>query len=324
MNRGETDIAALFDDMADEYDKISDLWYSWLFSNVHLFISKDLSVNDHFINPRCLDIGCGTGYQTTLFGLAGIKADGIDISSALIDVARKKNIHFFLDNPFWESTYKFVKESHFKTIHNIAGIRKNNPIQQPNYTVASATSLPFENETFQYINCIGSVLSFLDDYQKGLKEISRVLQSGGYFFVEFENKYNLDLFWALFDSCIKGKIGYDQKFSESWRNLLSKPSRHLRIDFPFSKHNETIHMPIWVFRARTLIKEMQQYDLETIKVRSIHSITNVIPSVWLDDPSPSGRMIKTFNFFSKIEKTLSSVYPFNHLGCSTYIFGRKK
>ena len=324
MSLIESEIASLFDEMSDEYDQITDLWYSWLFSNLHFRISKDLLSTDPGTGGKCLDIGCGTGFQAILFGLAGIQTQGIDISPALLEVARKKAAASYLQKPFFPAPYPFVKDLHAKTIDNINAFRQGRAVQVPEYRIASAIDLPFHDGAFRYVNCIGSVLSFLGDYRAGLSEMARVLEPEGYFFLEFENKYNPDLIWALLDSAIGGKIGYDQSFKESCRNLFSRPSRHLQIEFPFSKQEETIYMPIWIFNTGRIIREMREYNLEVLDIRSLHSVTNFIPSVLLDTPSPSKRLVSVFKALSKVEKILSPIYPFSRLGCSTYIFGRKR
>ena len=73
----ENEIATLFDEMAKEYDEITDLWYSWLFCRLHYFLVADLASLEVQPGNKCLDFGCGTGFQSTLLNLCGHDVVGI-------------------------------------------------------------------------------------------------------------------------------------------------------------------------------------------------------------------------------------------------------
>lgn len=110
------------------------------------------SVRDRVVNltkvqrgSKILDVATGTGQQAFAFAKKGYEVIGIDISEAMLNVARKKN------------KYKNAK-----------------------FKVADATNLPFENNSFD----VSSISFALHDMplsirEKVLKEMVRVTKSQG-------------------------------------------------------------------------------------------------------------------------------------------------
>ena len=86
------DVKNIFNEMADEYDSLSDLWYSWLFSRLHYLIASNVLYKNY--PKKTIDIGCGTGFQSFLYAGAGSNVYGIDIADELIKQAKKKIKHF--------------------------------------------------------------------------------------------------------------------------------------------------------------------------------------------------------------------------------------
>lgn len=204
MNDAET--AKLYDSMAEEYDDIKDLWYSWIFSRLHLLILQYLESKSIKPGLRCLDIGSGTGFQSILLALCGHQVTGIDISPELIRVASSKRLVDFTTCDLFDSPFGFV-HSYSKRIRILsAALRGGAPLQEPKYQVASAIQLPFEDNSFDLINCCGSTLSAIDDYQTALNEMCRVLRPGGMMLLEVESRYTLDLLWTLLDSIVGGEL----------------------------------------------------------------------------------------------------------------------
>ncbi|OQB44095.1 MAG: putative methyltransferase YcgJ [Parcubacteria group bacterium ADurb.Bin159] len=87
---------------------------------------------------RLLDVGCGTGMLLYFGELSGISSYGVDISEVAVNLARKR-----------------LGEKRAKI------------------KVASAEKIPYKNNFFDYVFCIGTLEHF-SDIRKGLKEISRV------------------------------------------------------------------------------------------------------------------------------------------------------
>jgi ubiquinone/menaquinone biosynthesis C-methylase UbiE len=311
----EKEVAEIFDHMSSEYDDIKDLWYSWLMLRIQNFITTDMIVEKR--EGECLDVGCGTGFQTFLFSKLGINSTGIDISEGLIREANRK--HKTKKTKILKSKFGFINDERIKAEKKINQINQTNKNGAVTFKVASATNIPFDDKKFQFVNCIGSVISFIEDYKKSLTEIHRVLRPDGVVFLEFENKYNCDLFWTYLDSIFNLKLGYETEKKEAYERIFTARKSHIKVEYPFSMHNEDLTMNIWLFNTKTLIKELKLIGFKVEKIRAIHSITNFIPSTMLDDPHPSIKMIRLFNLLSKLETKFASTFLINKLGCSTYL-----
>lgn len=127
-----------------------------------------------------LDLGCGQGATVSyLDHTHGLKAVGIDPSQKLLDIARK-----------------------------------NNP--KGTFNVGRGEDIPFENAVFQGVlsEC---TLSLMSDRTAALKEVHRVLKTGGSFYITdvyARNPETLDQMRMLkFESCMRGL--YDLKQLES-------------------------------------------------------------------------------------------------------------
>jgi ubiquinone/menaquinone biosynthesis C-methylase UbiE len=319
----EAETARLYNEMAEDYDDIQDLWYSWLFSRLHYFIAKFLESNSITPPRDCLDVGCGTGFQTILLSLCGFNVTGVDISSELVEKARGKDILEYLSIDLFQSRYPFVS-SYSEKVRTLAQkIRGTLQPAIPAFEVGSATRLPFSDQSFDLVNCCGSTLSAIEDYKTALSEMTRVLRPGGVILLEVENRYNMDLLWPLVDTLVGGRIGYDQELRISLSNLLHNPLKHVKTDFPLSTHNGEVLMPIWLFSSRTLIALLRERGITIEEIHAIHSVTNIVPSVTLDRFDPPSRLVTLFNLLSRFETVTSSLPPFRRLGCSVVIFGRK-
>jgi len=311
--------------MSDEYDDIKDLWYSWLFSRLHYLILTYLIQGPSDTVRCCLDVGCGTGFQTMLLALSGKDTIGIDISRELVGVARRKEPRRYLgDLGLFSSPFRFVRRYDRKLRKIASRIRGTADVGKTDFHTASATAIPFKDGQFDLINCCGSTLSLIKDYQIALSEMARVLRPGGYLVLEVENKYNVDLIWPALDSLLGGIIGFEQPLPTSFGNLCSACGQHLKTDFPFSTHDEEVDMKIWLFSSHTLQRQLDQLGLQVIRVEGIHCATNLVPSVLLDSPTPCLFLRSAFSLLSTVEEMTASLPVFRRLGCSTIFFCVKK
>jgi ubiquinone/menaquinone biosynthesis C-methylase UbiE len=308
--------------MRDDYDDLRDLWYAWWSSRLHFLIAKHLLVKWDVEPRRVLDVGCGTGFQSFLYALTGAGVVGVDISDQLLAVARHKAETFRKRLPcaLFPSYFTFV--SRYDEL--IGSLLKpkflESPFIPPRFEWADATNLPFDDNAFDHLNCCGSTLSFIADYPRAIKEFARVLKPGGTFVLEVEAKYNLDLFWTLADTVALGHLHYDTSFMDALRALTSPIGSHCKVKYPFGDERNPVYMDLSLFSRGTLLREMHREGLKATKTYSIHSVTNLIPSTYLDQSTPSRYLIRVFSVVARIEEML----PFYVPGCCLVIFGRKE
>ena len=103
---------------------------------------------------RLLDIGCGGGVLTEEFAALGCQVAGIDTSPQSIAIAQAHAVK--------------------------SGLAID-------YRVASGTSLPFENHSFEAVSCC-DVLEHIQDWRRVIDEAARVLIPGGLFFFDTINR----------------------------------------------------------------------------------------------------------------------------------------
>ncbi len=315
------EIVRLFDGMAEEYDEITDLWYAWLFCRLHYFLVLALARMRFSPAAKCLDVGCGTGFQSMLLNLYGYDSVGIDVATKLLDKARQKRPEDYITGDLFRASFDFAHQYGAK-IRNIASeFRQERRPGKPVFEVASATNLPFKDCAFDIVNCCGSTLSFVNDYTGALQEMVRVLKPGGLFFLEVETKHNPDFWWSFLDSRVfAGRLRCETVPGAVFRD----PAKHPVICYPFSMKTREVEMPFRLFSSGSLLKELESMGLKLQKTWSIHSITNIIPSVYLDRPCPGRTMVAWFRVLSRMEEIVAGWPCFRRFGCSLVIAATKQ
>jgi ubiquinone/menaquinone biosynthesis C-methylase UbiE len=307
-------VAEIFDDMADVYDDISDVWYSWLFSRLHYFITKEVIVP--YSPKKVLDVGCGTGFQSFLYAFGGAEVYGLDISKSLVKVANNKYMPISSQHiDLFPAYYDFVQKYNEKISKMLAD---RYIIDHPKFIVSNALNIPFPDKTFDHLNCCGSTLSFIDDYKGAIEEISRVLQNEGTILLEVESRWNMDTLWTVLDLFLKGKIGYDSSIDDVKTLLGSPVFDSVSIEYPFGEE-PTVNMPLRLYTLTQIRSVLKDYGIEIIDSWTIHSLTNLIPSVYLDSNTASMRTKQLFKILSSLEEKI----PYNLPGCSLVILARK-
>lgn len=134
------------------WDQNAELWATLAAEGYDLY--RDLvnlpaffSILPNIDGLKGLDIGCGDGHNTRLLAAQHAKMIGIDISKKFL---------------------KFAQE---------------NESAQPNeikYIEGDATSLCFENETFDFVASFSTFMN-IPNYEKAIEETYRVLKPGGFF-----------------------------------------------------------------------------------------------------------------------------------------------
>ena len=319
MNFSDDRVQFIFDEMDTTYDEIQDLWYSWLFCRIHFFIVKDILCRWSDLPRQVLDAGCGTGFQSFLYANAGANVIGIDISPRLIKVAESKKHNPPTIGTLLKPTFRFTETYNTELETLLRNCLGSPQYRVPKFYVQSLLDLKIPDSTIDHVNCCGSVLSFIDDYDRALSEISRVLKPGGTFIFEVEAKYNLDLVWTLLDALTRGRLGYETGLKKSIAPFTTKRSEYVNVEYPFGEVENPVYMPIKLYTRQGLCRDFERHKLEAKKWRTIHSITNLLPSTVLDSESPS-QLIR--GIFSALA-TLEEIVPFRLPGCSIVVTGEK-
>ena len=131
-----------------------------------------------------LDVSCGTGYLLKAAADLALKTSGIDISDRAVEIARRTS--------------------------PLSDIR-----------VGAGEELPFPDQCFDYITCLGALEHFLD-IDKGLQEMQRVAKPDALFCIMVPN---VNYFFAQF----RPALGTEQQdinehllSLKEWKNILLK------------------------------------------------------------------------------------------------------
>ena len=319
MNLSDDRVQFIFDEMGGTYDEIRDLWYSWLFCRIHRFILQDVICQWTNTPRQVLDAGCGTGFQSFLYANAGAKVIGIDISPDLIHVAERKKLNPPTIGSILKPTFRFTATYNTKLETLLDKCLPGRQYREPEFRVQSLLDLKIPDATFDHVNCCGSVLSFIEDHYTALKEISRVLKPGGTFIFEVEAKYNLDLIWTLLDALIGGRLGYETDLKKSIELFTTRCSEYVDVEYPFGEVENPVYMPIKLYTRRGLARDFAKHKLAVKRWRTIHSITNLLPSTVLDSEHPSPFIRNIFSTLASLEE----LSPLNLPGCSIFVTGEK-
>ena len=304
--------------MAEEYDKLSDLWYSWLFSRLHYLIASKILYKKDII--KVLDVGCGTGFQSYLYAAAGCEVYGIDLASDLIEIAKKK-LHAFNSQSFelFSPYFDYVKRYNQLIRQYIKNNGNKFKYITPKFFEGDATNIHFNNEEFDHINCCGSTLSFIPRYKQAISEMARVLKQNGTFLIEVENRWNFNFLWYLLDPFLRNRFKFNKSFKAALKFLTKKPTQNIWINFPFGELKKPINMVLNLFTFYSLKRDLLSYSLKVKKKWFIHSITNILPCTLLDCLKPHTKMISRFKFLAKLEEKLFFRMP----GSSLVLYGHK-
>ena len=121
----------------------------------YFFIYFDSFVGKNNSNRLLLDVGCGPATFLKVLAEKDFKTFGVDYSSAMIEVAKER----------------------------CRG-------QKISFQVANACNLPFEENSFDIVICLG-VFQTVENQMAALKEINRVLKKEGIFIMTTLNKFSL-------------------------------------------------------------------------------------------------------------------------------------
>lgn len=163
-----------------------------------------------------LDVACGQGGFLAAARARGAQLHGVDVSPVAIDIARS-----------------VVPEGEFR--------------------VGPAEELPYEDETFDRVTCIGSLEHFPDP-EAGAAQIARVLKRDGRAVVFLPNLFFLGHVWFGIrhgTQPTEGEQGFAEQFlsREGWRDLLERGGLEV-VDAPaWNTVHATQRVPALVARA---------------------------------------------------------------------------
>ncbi len=233
------DVTRRFDAMAPEYH-VLEPWYEHLYARVHAILARTLAPAPGGRRRRALDAGCGHGFQTALLHRLGYETHGIDLSAALLARARRA-------------------------------------VPEARLARADVAALPYPPEVFDVVSCCGSTLSFVDDADRALGEIARVLRPAGRLLLECEHKWSLDLAWTAASALTGDPLGYGTSLRTLAHALRGPLTAPLALPYPG-------YGTLRLFSARDLRARLARARLHVERTWGIHALTNVIPSTILHRP----------------------------------------
>lgn len=156
----------LFAAVAPRYDLINDLQS---FGLHRLWKRKLIRLARVKIGERALDVCCGTGDVAFALARAGAEVTGFDFSEPMLEVARRRALAI-----------------------------SNSKFQMPNFQQGDALNLPFPDASFDVVT-ISYGLRNLAEFDRGLRELTRVLRPGGRLLVlDFGKPDNTAWRWLYF------------------------------------------------------------------------------------------------------------------------------
>jgi len=263
-----SEIARLFDAMAPEYD-VLEPWYEHLYARLHAILAVALAPPPDGRRRRALDAGCGHGFQTALLRALGYETHGVDLAAALLALARRR-----------------VPD---------AGLAR-----------ADLTALPYADASFDVVSCGGSTLSFVDDPDRALAEIARVLRPGGRLLLECEHKWSLDLVWTAASALTRDALGYGTTAGTLWRALRRPLRAPLVLPYPG-------YGTLTLFSGRDLRRRLAAAGLHAERAWGIHAVTNLIPSTVLHRPRLPRALVMVYRLLRVVDTAIAPAALANSL-----------
>ncbi len=155
--------------------------------------------------PTLLDVGCGGGFLSEEFARAGFGVTGIDPAAESVEVARQ----------------------HARA----SGLTID-------YRVGSGESLPCVDTSFDCVACC-DVLEHVDDLERVVEEVARVLKPGGFFFYDTINRTIRSKITAVNVPKAWRSKGFDETNGHVWSRFI-KPNELMALMKRYSLENRGI------------------------------------------------------------------------------------
>ena len=272
----QSTVAGLFDAMADDYDRLEP-WYEHLYARLHAILVDELARRPG--DARALDAGCGHGAQTVLLERLGYEAHGIDIAGRLLALARAR-------------------------------------VAAASFGHADVQALPYRDQTFDAVTCLGSTLSFVEDADAALGELARVLKPAGRLLLECEHKWSVDLVWTFASALAGDRLGYGVP-AGALRRALAAPL-HASIVLPYPGYG-----PLTLFSGRDLRRRLDRAGLRWRRAWGLHAATGVIPSTVLHRARLPRALAPVYTALCRLDGTLAGTLVGRALGNSLVVLAVK-
>lgn len=125
-----------------------------------------------------------------------LRDDDVQLQYILNYLSKKRNTAI-LDAGCGNGNYAFyLSNLDYKNISAV-DLFSNIKTERFDYYRSSIDMLPFEDNSYEFIYS-NSVIYYLEDPERGLKEFKRVLENGGILFFTAHTKYSLFTLWRVF------------------------------------------------------------------------------------------------------------------------------
>ena len=254
--------------MAASYDELEP-WYEHLYARLETLGRATLAPPR--AGARALDAGCGPGVQTAWLRDIGFVAHGADLSAGLLELARRK-------------------------------------LPVVPFARADLEALPYRDAAFDAVTCCGSTLSFVDAPARAVAEIGRVLRPRGRVLLECEQKWSLDLAWALVSAAAGDPLGYGITRADAWRQLARPRDEGFHADYPVALPDGAQgYMRLRLFTMAEIDAMLRAAGLVRRRAWGIHAVTNLIPSTVLHRPALPRPLAGVYRALRAIDSALAPV-----------------
>jgi len=152
---------------------------------------------------RVLDVGCGSGVQSTYLAPYAKELVGVDLSEKLIKIAKKRCRAY--------------------------------PHAQ--FLVGDACKLPFPDHSFDFIISYGDVVSHIvEGYADAISEMARVAKSGARITFEVDTKWNLGIFYHPMELMDALKVRGKGHATRDWEGMRFKTFTYCEIQSLLEKN----------------------------------------------------------------------------------------
>ena len=157
-------------------------------------------------------------------------------------------------------------------------IAANKILNQKNFVVGSIEAIPFEDETFDVVICVGSVLNYCDAIS-AITEMSRVLKRGGLLVIEFENSYSFEF---------KNTTAFKSNAAIITTSYFNRPHK------------------MWVFSSKYICRILQECNMKVNDLYAYHILSS-IAYYYIKDENKAAK----YSVFDKILRHIPFIHRYS-------------